>query len=148
MASSVQIRVGQSDIVKVLGDKELLREFGKLEDKFKRRLLRPAIRVGLTPVVNAVKKNVPVDDGFLREEIKKHVSKRGAWGRVYVDNGEWTDSNGKKKKPSKYAHLVEFGTKHKAPHSFMRAGQEASRNQAFRKIQAHMRKNLKLVEKL
>jgi HK97 gp10 family phage protein len=148
MATKASINVGQSALVKVIGDKELLREFDKLEDKFKRRLLRPAINVGLTPVVNAVKKNVPVDDGFLREEIKKHVSKRGAWGRVYVNSATYTGVDGKRKNPAKYAHLVEFGTKHKAPHSFMRAGKEESQGQALRKIQAHMRKNLKLVEKL
>ena len=127
-------------LIKLVGDKELERELNKLEGKMIRRVIKPAIRTGLTPIQKQAKANVPVEDGFLREEIKKHVGKKGTWGRVYVDSATYAGADGKRKNPNKYAHLVEFGTKHKAPRPFLRTAREAKQGEALQRMANSARK--------
>ena len=106
----------------IVGEKELLRTMKSLGVKTKMKLLRPAVAAGAKPIVKAAKRNAPVETGLLKIALGTKVilnkSKQVAFGVI----GARTSFKSKKadkieadlnapRKPSNYAHLVEFGAK-------------------------------------
>jgi len=141
---------GTEEIAKVIGDKELIKELKKLNASVQRKVMRPAINFGLTPIRQETARRAPRDTGLLSKSIKKKVGKRGAWGKVYVDSqtkyqvetagntvnkrvGAKSDEKGIQN-PAKYAHLVEFGTKHSRSKPFMRPAMESKKGIAYSRI--------------
>ena len=118
---------------KIIGDKELqraLKAIGKASEANK--VARPAIREAGAAVVRAAKANVPQESGQLKRSlglrakskrnrnsiVVGHKRRAGRWvTRTRADNGEqyveWAV-------PTKYAHLVEFGTAHSVAQPYLR----------------------------
>ena len=137
--------------MKITGTRELQRALSRLPDELQRGAESAALRGGAKPITTAAKAKAPVGTGvhagLLKKSIGANVKKvkgvttarvgaRKGW-RVKV--GEKTTTSGfliKKTKtkavykdPSKYSHLVEFGTSHSAAQPFIRPAVESTTSQ-------------------
>jgi len=136
------IGVSGSRLIELTGDKSLARELKKLPERASKKVLRPSIKFALTPVVKQAKQNVPVEYGFLKQEIDKKVSATKAWGKVYVKPATYTNEKDLRKKPANYAHLVEFGTKEVKATNFMRGALGQKKKEAVERMAQKVRQNL------
>lgn len=98
---------------KLLGEAMLEKKLRLLPDKVQRKVTRRAVNLALTPVVKIARKLAAVRSGLLRKAIAKKVKvyRKGetVLGMVGINFdlvGEW---KGKKSRPAKYAHLIEYG---------------------------------------
>ncbi len=85
------------------------------------RVMSDAVKIAAKPIVNAVKAKAPRDTGALRKSITAIVKRYPKAGKVmaiigpdkdYYGGGRRVKDSGSKRgadRPSKYAHLVEFG---------------------------------------
>jgi HK97 gp10 family phage protein len=120
----------------LLGDKALARKLQRMAEASYRRVMRPAIRAGLAPMVRAIRPLAPQDTGLLAVAISPKMSRRAASGRVWVDPAMYVEIDGRTRRASKYAHLVEFGTRHLAARPFMRPGAAAARGPALARVES------------
>ena len=67
----------------------------------------------------AAVRRVPVRFGFLQKHIAKKVSRKTGVATVGIAKGQDTTPDGKRVDPSRYAHLVEFGSVHNEASHFM-----------------------------
>ena len=100
-----------------------------------RHAMRRATGNAATPMVKAAKRLVPRDTDLLWESLgKKGVTYKQS-GTVLVLVGprasvKGTDIYGHKRWPVKYAHMVEFGTRHSAAKPFLRPAFDATAGRA------------------
>jgi hypothetical protein len=99
-----------------LDDRKVQRMLRELPDRIERKVLRQAINVATTPAVRAAKRLAPKgESGLLKKSIGKKIKtyKRTNTAVALVGPRKQTvgEYKGKPRKPSKYAHLVERGTK-------------------------------------
>jgi len=68
--------------ISMLGDKELVRAFGKMEQKVQRKLARSAMFKAADVALKAAQAMVPVDTGALRDSLHKRtgIGRRGLIG--------------------------------------------------------------------
>lgn len=103
----------------IKGAKELQDLLRKFTPAVQRRILRPALNVEGTRVLQEARARVPVDTKLLRRSLGKRT-RTYKNGTVLVivgpRRGFKEQIDGRYKNPSKYAHLVEFGVK---PHSIV-----------------------------
>lgn len=108
--------------INVNGEREIVRALRKLDDRLVRRVMRKAVRAGANPIVRTARQNVPRSTGLLRKSLGTKVKTYNN-GTIVAIIGPRTGFkqlvNGKPRNPTKYAHLVEFGTK---AHLIGRAG--------------------------
>ncbi len=129
------------------GGKELEKALGTLGVKVQRKVLKSTIRDAAKPMWKTARAKVARLTGLLAISlgIKTIAYKRG--GTVASVIGARASFKGKKAqsiregssraaraKPSKYAHLVEFGTKHSPPQPFMRPSFNQNHRKALRII--------------
>lgn len=93
------------------GDKRLIRKFQRLAGAVQRRIVRRPTAAALTPISKAAKQEAPVREEFLKKSIGKRVKvfRGGVWGGVGPRFGPsfvFTDSEGKRRIPANYAHVV------------------------------------------
>jgi HK97 gp10 family phage protein len=100
------------------GDKELLRTLNRLEAKATRRVVRPAASKAMTPVLKDARRRARDigEHGALAKSLGKKTKTYSRAGVVMVIIGPRSDYQDPATghKPSKTAHLVEYGT---APHT-------------------------------
>lgn len=123
--------------IKILGDKNLIANIESLRDNARRQVIRSAMAAGAHVIRKKAREKVVIRTGLMKKAIKVRVT-RGDNARIFVDprvvvETDKVDKNGKTKKirPSKYAHLVEFGTSKATPHPFLRPALEEGRSAAF-----------------
>ena len=88
----------------LIGDKELLRKLANLEGRLRGDVSRKALNVGATPVLQAMRKTVPVGDtGNLRHSLGKKVKQYRSGVSIAVV--------GPRIPQGAHAHLLESGTK-------------------------------------
>lgn len=133
---------------KLIGDEDLIKRLKKLEKEAQRRkIVRKAMRKASAAVKKKAQELAPKKTGLLRKAMKNKVIKTMS-GKVYVDpkvkEESFVDENGKQHflQPSKYAHLVEFGTKHSPPHPFMRRALTQTHDSAVEIIRVEVKKEL------
>ena len=139
------------DAMKIQGTKELNRAITRLAPELQRAAESAVLRAGAKPIATAAKAKAPVGRGKHRGLLKKSIganvkkvrgetsARIGARTGWKVEVGEKTVTTGvlfkkrKKKKvykdPSKYSHLVEFGTSHSAAQPFIRPAVESTQSQ-------------------
>lgn len=122
-------------LVKVLGDKQLIKNLEMLPERMKKRVMKPAMRKGAAVIAKRAKKKVKSRSGLLKRSIKAKATKNGN-GRTYVDPSVSGEYRGKRVVPTKYAHLVEFGTSTSAAHPFLRPALEEGKREAFDAVTA------------
>lgn len=135
----------------VVGVGTVQKELNGLAKRVKTSVLRKGMTAGLGPVLKTAKSKCPVRDpdpryksGLLKKSLGKKVKQyrsgsivvgmvgaRHGFRRVTTtaDGGEVAQD------PTKYDHLVEFGTRHSQPKSFLRAAGDSSKEQ-FRSAMA------------
>ncbi len=120
--------------IKLFGDKELrrkLEKLGKANNRSRNKVIRQAVSFSMTPVSKAAKTNLRPGHGFDTGLLKKSIGKktktykgvtfiavvgpRKGFKKEVEVNGTLVTRN-----PSKYAHLVEFGTRHSRAFPFLR----------------------------
>lgn len=126
---SIAGNVSGAVLFTVRGADELSRRLRDLGPKLNERYVKRIMRSAGQEVVRAAKANVTaIDSGLLRESLGLVVRVNRRTGRVLVVVGPRGDAQftmvdsrtGKLvKRPTKYAHLVEFGTQ---PHQIIRRG--------------------------
>lgn len=122
------------------GDKALIRKLerlGRTNDRARKKVIRQAVSAAMTPVNKAAKAKAPIGKtttfpGLLKKSLGKKAKTYGGTIFVVVIGPRFKPSfrkpTGKVSKkgkplfqnPAKYAHLVELGTSHSAPHPFLR----------------------------
>lgn len=121
------------------GHKKLQRKLARLAAAAQRRIVRPAVRKALSPINKAAKRNCPTETKLLRKSIGSKVKvyrySGVVWGGVGPRTGfkrqvtvggrsEWRN-------PTKYAHLVEYGTRHSPAQPFLRPALDVERPRAL-----------------
>ena len=119
------------------GDKALLRKFKRLGSTVQRRVVRRPLTAALTPINKAAKREAPKETKALSKSIGKKVRvyKWGVFGAVGPRTDErYTviDSDGRRRVPSRYAHLVARGTRTRAPNRFMTRAFTENKSRAFK----------------
>lgn len=125
------------------GDAVVVKQLRELSDAVQGRIIRRALNAAADPVkARAIEGARRVEDsGLLGDSIRLHmetVKKEGRFrahirpaGRLVVV--EQTGPDGvkrqKRTRASRYAHAVEFGTKHVTPRPFMRPAVESTKAQ-------------------
>lgn len=87
----------------LIGADELQRLMRKLSPRIHRKVTRAAISAGLTPMLRAMRKEVPVDDGVLKASLGRKV-------KAYDKTLSVVGLAGPRKNAAPHAHLVEYGT--------------------------------------
>lgn len=87
----------------LLGAAELKQLLKKLPPRIHRKVTRAAISAGLTPMLRAMRKEVPVDEGVLKASLGRQV-------KAYDKTLSVVGLAGPKKNAAPHAHLVEYGT--------------------------------------
>jgi HK97 gp10 family phage protein len=133
--------------IRITGDKALLRKFKKLSSTVQRRVVRRPLTAALTPINKAAKREAPKDTKALSKSIGKRVKvyRGGVFGAVGPRTDERytvTDDRGRRRVPSRYAHLVEFGTRNRAPNAFLRRAFDENKSRALRIQSEGIRKNI------
>lgn len=123
----------------IIGDKQLLKNLLALPPKLQKRVMKPAFRKGAAVISKRAKRKVKKRSGLLRKSIKANVTKN-VNGRIFVDPKVEGEYKGKKVKPSKYAHLVEFGTQTAEAKPFLRPALNEGKNDAFQAVTAEAQK--------
>lgn len=100
------------------GDKEIQKAMRSLPGKIQKKVLRAAVRSALQPALKESKRMIPVESGALRDSMKisiKAFPPQLMIGKVWPDKnfvvGFWPEGSDKpeRRRPIKYAHLVEGG---------------------------------------
>ncbi len=101
--------------LRLKGDKALIRTLDRMKASAARRVIRPAVNAGLTPLNKAAKRTVPVDKKLLKRSLGKKVKLYGRTGVIFGAVGPRTGFrlivNGKPVDPTKYGHVVEHRTR-------------------------------------
>lgn len=118
---------GGNVTMKVEGLRDLEASLAKLE-KGMPRILAKALKEPMEQVLEDAKALVPEDTGALRDALELTPVRRASWRRASM--ADTLSEVGirlkriwgpKGNRPRSYWHLVEFGTAHSAPKSFIRA---------------------------
>ena len=112
----------------------------------RRRIVRRPLTAALSPIVKDGKRNAPHESKALRKSIGKKVRvyKDAVFGAVGPRTGERfsLEHEGQLRVPSRYAHLVELGTKNRAGDPFLRKALAQNRSKALRIQAAGIKKNI------
>ena len=109
-----------NEAIGLVGNKQLRLALMTLQEKGAGRIMKRALLSGATIVKQGAKSLAPVETGALRTAIQTFSTKSRKRGRVNVGvrvNPKYTKGE---RKPSKYAHLVEFGTRTAPANPFLR----------------------------
>ena len=100
----------------IVGEKELIKQFEKLEDDMRNAVVNNAIDKAGDAVMADAKANVPVDTGELRDSIEKTLRQGNKGGVVEVGSniGSSAQAHGY------YAFFVEYGTSKMPPKPYLR----------------------------
>jgi HK97 gp10 family phage protein len=135
--------------MKITGTKEIQQALNRLPIELQRSAETAVLRAGAKPINKLARAKAPKQSGLLKKSIGINVKKvrgvtsarvgaRKGW-RVEVGEKEITVGKiiRKRKKvkvykdPTKYSHLVEYGTSHSAAKPFIRPAVEQSGNQVI-----------------
>ena len=136
----------------VIGDKELIKRLDALGSESQtRKMARPAISEAATKINKRMKAYSPQDSGLLKKAIGiKRMTHRGVVIAIIgVRHGYKTNvfrstpwgTALRPADPTKYAHLIEFGTAHTPPQSFMR--RSYSKQEAQSTIERRLRSEIR-----
>lgn len=156
---------------KCIGTNELMRKLQTLPAKVFNKVVRSAITKAADPTLKAARARVPEETGALKKSLYKRVRMYGKSKTAVAIVGPRTKFMKGKRKPSKYAHLVERGHagrfgknivkrsarqamffiqkghlsaqgKHVPAHPFMRPAYEQTKGQAVRILKEQLGKGV------
>ena len=138
----------------IVGEKALMKRLAGLASKASRnRIARPAIGAAASAINKKAKSIVVEESGLLRKSVgvKRGTNTGGPFAVVGPRHGfkqqvERTMPSGYRSyvmsDPTKYAHLIEFGTSHSSPQPFLRPAYDGTDSKGIiaRRMQAGLRK--------
>lgn len=123
--------------ISLTGDRRLMRRLTHLKASTQRKVVRPAASKAWTPVNKEAKRRCPKETGALERSLGKKIKVYSRTGVVWVAIGPRTGEkyhkvgpDGKIRKPTKYAHLAEFGGRRSSGAGFMRGAFDTKRHEA------------------
>lgn len=158
--------------ITVFGDVQIIENMRRLENAMERKIVRAAIAKGLKPIVATAVSLAPKKYGFLKKSIKSKVTKmvsgkvyvdpnyiianhnsQSLRVKMYgAGKSKWRAKSAylayskfagiKNIRPSKYAHLVEFGTKKVKAHPFMTKAREVAGGKAIEIIKTEISRQI------
>lgn len=123
--------------VRIDGLKDLDAALAQLPKATGKNVLRRTGVLALAPVVAAAKRNVPVDDGDLRDSLRVTTKLSKRQQRINakaVAEGKSSVQLYAGAAALPHAHLVEFGTEKMPPQPFMRPAWDAEKDQVLKLI--------------
>ena len=126
------------DSVRIVGGKALMKRLDSMRTQGSRnRIVRPAVSAAATKINKKAKSLAVEETGLLKKSIGiRRFTKRGAIFAVvgprhgFKQDVQRTAPSGEivtvTSDPTKYAHLVEFGTKHSSPNPFLRPAYDST----------------------
>ena len=97
--------------------------------------LNKATSLTATRMEQAAGRRVQVRHGFLAEQIGSSFSRKTGVAKVGIKRGgSFTTPGGRRAVPSRYAHLVEFGTSHSRAFPFMLNSAEEQRDPYLQRV--------------
>jgi len=139
----------------MVGVRDLSRALDRLPDELKRSAENAVLRAGAKPILGAARSKVAKASGLLKKSLGVNVKKmkgdttarvgprKGRGGKVKRGNREVFQN------PTKYSHLVEYGTSHSAAKPFIRPAVESTQGAVVGAMAAGLDKHLtKVVRKL
>ncbi len=135
--------------LKLLGDKRLARKFNKLALRFQVKALREAGKAALRPVASLAKVRVPVASGRLRASIKVATfsEHRGRTIGAAVITGTRKQLRIAADDKYYYPFAIEYGSKQRAPNSFLRSALADKKTTALGIFQDELRRQVLLAVK-
>lgn len=141
--------------IKVRGLDEVEEVLDQLPDRVSRNVLTASLRLGARVIAKAAAENLraspSVDSGLLSVSITSRARRKSKGGRAVVSVGAARKAVQVRRKgraesvkavPSRYAHLVEFGTKNMPAEPFMRPALDEKAVEAIRVIGEAMAKRI------
>lgn len=144
----------------LLGDKALIATLEEIDAKLRHKIMRAAVSRAMRPVANEMRANIRAvarESGAWSKSIRIRGKsyRRGAitMGILGVRSDGYFLVRTKKRpqvhkrQPSKYAHLIEYGTKTIAPRMPMTRAWEALKWRAFQVVAAYIGRELRKFRK-
>ncbi len=142
----MKMKPGYGIKFEVGGIEETFRRLNKLKWRTRDRIIKRGIKKGAEVLWNYTRARAPSESGLLKKAIAVKITptrdKNGFWGTVGIDNTVTGFYQGRQRRPSQYAHLVEFGTAHAPPRAFMRAAFDAGKRRAEQVFRDEVRKSV------
>jgi HK97 gp10 family phage protein len=139
-------RAGYSSM-EIKGFKEIEQKLKDYPLKVKKRIIKPAIRSGITVIKDSIYSRAPIESGELKRTIRIRVFREETWGIkavAIVDpriKRAVNRRNIKGGRTNSYAAFVEYGTRKQKPKKFAREGFETTKEQALNTIVNAFRAN-------
>ena len=110
--------------IRIEGLDELERQFDRLADTSKRKVMMKALNAGIGPIKKEAKKNAPVDKGILKKNIRSKQMRKTAKPAVgiYVSGKAY------------YWYFVENGTSKMAAAPFLRPAADSKHEEGVNKF--------------
>jgi HK97 gp10 family phage protein len=126
---------------RILGLNAIKRKLEELPAQLRRKAYRSALSSGARVIAKAAKRKVGKgESGMLKKSIGiKYLpatTRSQALGLVGPKRGNGGIYNGKLRNPTRYAHLVEKGTRHSAAKPFLRPAMIETQSEVFSKMSA------------
>lgn len=126
---------------RILGLDAIKRKLEALPEQLRRKAYRSALSSGARVIAKAAKRKVGKgESGMLKKSIGiKYLpatTRSQALGLVGPKRGNGGIYNGQRRNPTRYAHLVEKGTRHSAAKPFLRPAMIETQSEVFSKMSA------------
>ena len=143
--------------IQLIGDKKLIRKLKVLSSATVNKIVRPSMKRASKPVITDARNRVPMGGTGL---LKKSIGRRG---KTYKNSGVLVEVIGPRsgfkrtveidgkaviKNPTKYAHLVEFGTSKTGAQPFLRPALASKKSEALRILATEISREIKRQAKL
>lgn len=119
--------------MKEVGSRRLLRKFGRLPNKIRKKAIRTALRDTAKVVAKNAKRDAPRDTGHLARIIKVRAMKRSRRSFGILVKTFITDAK------KFYGAFQEFGTKQQPGQAFLRPALRAERDDLIRNLRTRIR---------
>lgn len=126
---------------RIIGLDAIKRKLEALPEQLRRKAYRSALSSGARVIAKAAKRKVGKgESGLLKKSIGiKYLpatTRSQALGLVGPKRGNGGIYNGQRRNPTRYAHLVEKGTRHSAAKPFLRPAMIETQSEVFMKMSA------------
>lgn len=125
----------------ILGIEEILVKFEQLKAAIQFKLATPALKLAAQPMLTTARAMAPVRTGILRDALILRPAHLKAQGLVRFQIGIRRIQMGAGKKnisPTRYAHLLEFGTVNMTPRAFLRPAFDQHKNSLIVEFGDHL----------
>ena len=115
------------------GDKKLQRKLARVVVQTQRKIVRASMRKAMKVVKDRAQALVPVDTGKLRNSIRQMSRTKRGISRAYVATGTREELGIPPDAKGFYPAVIEYGTRERPAHSYLRRAMEEKRTEVIRK---------------